>query len=297
MKFGVCIPNYGTTLSVEDLRRIALESEKLGYESIWATDHILMSENSGTPYEKILDSMITLAYLASQTTKIKLGISSLIVAMRNPIVVTKQLASIDVLSGGRVMLAIGTGWNEREFNTLGSNFHERGRRVNESIRLIRSLWKGEKDFQGKAVLPLHYTNVSFEPRPVQERLTLWVGGASQAAMRRAARLGDAWHPNVSPLDKFKGLVAQFRDSCPEAKDKPICVRMALNAKAHQAEYVGPQGDRRILLSSNMAQNREIVSELEKLGVTYVVLATNPEGKMPPQDQVAGLQVIAQEFLG
>ena len=107
MKFGVCVPNYGVTSSVESLTAVAVEAELLGYDSVWTTDHLLMPRNSGTPYERIFDSLASLAYLAPQTKKVKLGVSSLIVAMRNPVVVAKQLASIDAFSGGRVLLAIG----------------------------------------------------------------------------------------------------------------------------------------------------------------------------------------------
>jgi len=153
MKFGVCIPNYGKTMTVEGFRTVALEAEKLGYSSVWTTDHVLMQAQSGTPYERILDSITSLAYLAPLTSTVRLGISSLITAMRNPVVVAKQLATIDNLSGGRVMLATSVGWNEREFTNLGVNFHDRGKRLDESIRLIRTLWSTERpSFEGKRIL-------------------------------------------------------------------------------------------------------------------------------------------------
>src|SRR5467141_3621262 len=147
MKFGVCVPNYGESSSPEALRTVALEAERAGCDSLWTTDHILMPKNSGTPYERIFDSITTLPYLAAVTDKVKLGISSLIVAMRNPVIVARQLATIDNLSDGRLMLAIGVGWNEKEFAHLGSNFHNRGKRVDASIRLIRALWKGDTGFK------------------------------------------------------------------------------------------------------------------------------------------------------
>ncbi|HEX9197178.1 MAG TPA: LLM class flavin-dependent oxidoreductase, partial [Candidatus Bathyarchaeia archaeon] len=105
MKFGVCVPNYGESSSAEALRTVALEAEHAGCDSLWTTDHILMPINSGTPYERIFDSITTLAYLAAITSRVKLGISSLITAVRNPVVIAKQLATIDNLSGGRLMLA------------------------------------------------------------------------------------------------------------------------------------------------------------------------------------------------
>src|ERR1700730_9940230 len=110
MRFGVCVPNYGETFSVEGIRAVGLESEKLGYDSVWTTDHVLMTKNSGTPYERIVDCISTLVYLAPLTSRVKLGISSLILGMRNPVVVAKQLASLDTFSGGRALIAMASGW-------------------------------------------------------------------------------------------------------------------------------------------------------------------------------------------
>jgi len=109
LRFGVCLPNYGETGSADGLRRAALAVEGLGYDSVWATDHILMPTNSGTPYERILESITTLGYLAGITSKVRLGVSSLIMAMRNPVVAVKQLVTIDNLSSGRLMLATSVG--------------------------------------------------------------------------------------------------------------------------------------------------------------------------------------------
>src|SRR5579862_6657831 len=151
MKFGVCVPNYGETLSAEGVRALGIEAEKLGYDSVWTTDHLLMPKNSGTPYERIVDAISSLFYLAPLTSRVKLGISSLILGMRNPVVVAKQLASLDIFSGGRVVMAMASGWNETEFSFLGSNFHTRGRRLDEGIRLIQSLWNGQTEFQSNAL--------------------------------------------------------------------------------------------------------------------------------------------------
>ena len=297
MKFGVCIPNYGETASVDGLRTVALEAERMGYDSVWTTDHILMASHSGTPYERIFESITCLAYLASITSTVKLGISSLIMAMRNPAVVVKQLATIDYFSGGRVMLATSAGWNENEFQHLGSNFHDRGRRLDESIKLIRALWNSPLDakFEGKKI-PHKFTNPKFEPPPIQHKLTIWIAGNSKAAMRRAATLGDAWHPNVVPLDVFGKLVSEFRN-IPQAKDKDICVRIGLNPKAPKSEYVfGHARERRLLLAGSMTENKNTVSELEKLGVTEMLVAPSPDGTVPIPDQIASLRVISEVFI-
>ena len=292
MKFGVCVPNYGESSSQEAIRTVALEAERAGCDSVWSTDHILMPINSGTPYERIFDSMTTLSYLASITDRAKLGISSLITAMRNPVVVAKQLATIDNLSDGRIMVATSAGWNEREFAHLGSNFHNRGKRLDASIRLIRALWRGETRFKSR-ILGIDFRNVVFEPRPIQKHLSIWIGGTSEAAMKRAVTLGDGWHPNVQPLDQFTKLVSDFRGISPDAKTKEICVRIAINTKAEQSEYKSPQGERRIMLSGNQAQNKKILSGLEQLGISYIVAAPSPDGKAGVPNQVDAIKTLSK----
>lgn len=292
MKFGVCVPNYGESSSADALRTVALEAELAGCDSLWTTDHILMPRNSGTPYERIFDSIATLAYLAPITNRVRLGISSLVTPMRNPVVVAKQLATIDSLSDGRLMLVTSAGWNEKEFPNLGSNFHNRGRRLDASIRLIRALWKGETSFKSR-ILGIEFSDVVFEPRPVQKHLSIWIGGTSKAAMKRAATLGDGWHPNVQPLDHFTKLVADFREISPDARTKEICVRIGINTTAQQSEYRSPQGERRIMLSGDQAQNKKILGTLEQLGVSYIVAVPSPDGKASVSKQVDAIKTLSK----
>ncbi len=296
MKFGICVPNYGDELSLESVSTVATEAERLGYESLWTTDHVLMSRGSGTPYEKVFDSIATLAYLAPLTKKVKLGISSLIIAMRNPVVAAKQLASIDYFAGGgRVLLAMASGWNEREFTNLGADFHNRGKMLDESIQLFKGLWRGDSSFQGR-VLKAHFEDAVFEPRPASGEIPIWIGGVSPAAMKRAAELGDAWHPNVTPLITFRTLVAQFRGISPSAKAKDICVRIGLNTKAKESEYIGATGEKRIIFSGNLEENQKIIAELEKLGVSTAVLVTSPDGKLSSETQLHSIREFADKFL-
>ncbi|MDG6926590.1 MAG: TIGR03619 family F420-dependent LLM class oxidoreductase [Nitrososphaerota archaeon] len=294
MKFGVCIPNYGATSSTESLSQVALEAERLGYDSVWTTDHLLMPRNSGTPYERIYDSVATLAFIAAQTKKVRLGISSLIIAMRNPVAVAKQLATIDSFSGGRTLLAIGAGWNEKEFGFVGSDFHDRGRRVDGSIRLIRSLWRGETKFEDER-LPQRFQDAVFEPAPQRKDVEVWVGGTSDAAMKRSIKLGDAWHPNVFPMETFRPLVSRFRELT-GGKKVDVCVRIALDVRAERAEYVGVQGDRRITLTGNMAENIRVIHDLEALGVSYAVLVPSPQGKTDTKDQLDSIGRFAEKFV-
>jgi hypothetical protein len=168
--------------------------------------------------------------------------------------------------------------------------------LDESIRLLRKLWVGENavDFRGRN-LPNKISQAVFRPNPVQKHLTVWIAGNSEAAMRRAIKLGDAWHPNVFPLDTFKALVERFR-ALPGGEDKPICVRIGLNTKAEASIYVGPQGDRRLILSKNMPENEKIISELKRLGVSHMLVAPNSSGTIPVPDQVASLRAISEKFI-
>jgi probable F420-dependent oxidoreductase len=293
MKYGVCLPNYGEISSTEIIARIALESEKLGYDSLWATDHVLMQRNSNTPYERIFESITTLAYLAGITSRVRLGISSLIVAMRNPIVVAKQLATVDNLSKGRVLLAVGAGWNETEFSFLGADFHRRGKILNESIKLIRSLWNGNDSFNGKYIKQ-HYINAVFEPRPVSN-LEVWVGGVSKAAMIRAVKIGDAWHPNAYPLDTFGKMISDFR-SLEGSERKKICVRIGINLDTVKQEYLGPRGERRLSFSADMEENKKLIEALESLGISYLLLVPNHDGNVPEEKQIRALQEFASKFI-
>jgi alkanesulfonate monooxygenase SsuD/methylene tetrahydromethanopterin reductase-like flavin-dependent oxidoreductase (luciferase family) len=122
---------------------------------------------------------------------------------------------------------------------------------------------------------------------------MWIGGTSKAAMKRAASLGDAWHPNVQPLDQFTKLVAEFRETSSEAKTKEICVRLAINTKAEQSEYKSAQGERRIMLSGNQAQNKQILADLEQLGVSYMVAVPSPDGKARVPNQVDAINTLSK----
>ncbi|MEM0118557.1 MAG: LLM class flavin-dependent oxidoreductase [Conexivisphaerales archaeon] len=290
MKFGVCLPNYGSQLDADGLARFAAMAEELGFDSAWTTDHILMPKSSNTPYETILESIGTLFFIAAKTSRIKLGVSSLVMGMRNPVIVAKELASLDVLSMGRVMLATGAGWNKPEFDNLGADFHNRGRRLNDSIALIRKLWESEG-------LPVSYksryfsiSNAVFLPRPVQKRISIWIAGSSEAAMKRASKLGDAWHPNVLPLSTFSGMVKKFREF---NKSLPICVRIAVIRGLDNNEYTGPQGEKRFALTAVQSNDEKALEQLRKMGVSYAVLALNPSGSLPVEEQVSLMRDMAK----
>ncbi len=293
MKFGVAVPNYGENLSVEGMLTVAKTAEEFGFDSVWTTDHILMPKASGTPYERIFESITSLAFLAASTSRVQLGVSTLIVAMRNPVIAAKQLATIDALSGGRLLFVVGVGWNPKEFGNLGSDFGDRGARVDESIRLVRELFDGITTFNGQRT-GIEFKEAAFDPRP-SHRVPIWIGGTSPAAMKRAATIGDAWHPNISPLEDFRRQVKSFR-ALTGGSEKPIHVRIGLDPTSTTAEYIGAQGDRRLQFCSDSEANRIILNTLEELRVEGVVVATNPTGKTSIEDQVEGLKMVRDQLM-
>ncbi|MDA4122549.1 MAG: TIGR03619 family F420-dependent LLM class oxidoreductase [Thaumarchaeota archaeon] len=293
MKFGVAVPNYGENLSVDGMLTVAKTAEEFGFDSVWTTDHILMPKASGTPYERIFESISSLAFLAASTNRVQLGVSALIVALRNPVIAAKQLATIDALSGGRLLFAVGVGWNPKEFSNLGSDFGDRGARVDESIRLMRELFEGITTFNGQRT-GIEFKDAVFDPRP-SHRVPIWIGGTSPAAMKRAATIGDAWHPNISPLEDFRRQVASFR-GVTGGSEKPIHVRIGLNPTSTTTEYVGAQGDRRLQFCGDREANRIILNTLEELRVEGIVVATNPTGKASIEDQVEGLKLVRNQLM-
>jgi probable F420-dependent oxidoreductase len=157
----------------------------------------------------------TLAWLAGKTERVRLGTSVLIVAMRNAILAAKQIATIDDLSGGRMVVGVGAGWNEGEYRLVGADFKHRGRVLDESIHVMRTLWEQERpQFSGPTY---QFSDALFFPKPAQPGgPPIWVGGNSDAALRRAAQLGDAWHADEVPPDEFRTRVASLHEQAATA---------------------------------------------------------------------------------
>jgi probable F420-dependent oxidoreductase len=188
---GVILPNYGTGSSPEGIRGVAELAEELGFDSVWATEHIIVGPEAIDPYGRVYDPLVTLGWIAGWTARIGLGTSIVLVPLHNPIHLAKEVATLQELSGGRVTLGVGMGWHRDEFEFMGVEFEGRGRRADEAIGLMRALWNGEHDFEGQYWSFHHATS---EPHPSPQP-QIWVGGSSDQAIRRARELGDAWHPS------------------------------------------------------------------------------------------------------
>jgi probable F420-dependent oxidoreductase len=198
MKLSVEFPSVAYREGPAGIVRLARAIEEIGYDHIDIFDHVVMGypvdgrpPGPYSPTMPIVEALMGLAYMAAVTSRVTLGTEVLVLPQREPTLVAKQVSTLDTLSGGRVRLGIGVGWQESEYEAMGADFHTRGARMDEAIALMRAYWGDPQvEYSGK-----HYRvhAMAMEPKPPQGgRLPIWIGGYSEAAFRRVGRLGDGW---------------------------------------------------------------------------------------------------------
>ena len=208
-----------TENSRQTLTRIAPLAEDLGYDSIWMGEHVVAPDprippSPMEPDDPILDGVAALSFLAGITERIRLATGIVILPQRNPLVLAKQLASLDILSGGRLMFGMGVGYLEPEMSAIGVPMERRGARADEYLAAMRALWEQEKpSFEGEFV---SFSGVNAHPRPVQSPLPVIVGGHTPAAFRRAARKGQGWYGFFLDREQTAQCVAGLREALAEA---------------------------------------------------------------------------------
>jgi probable F420-dependent oxidoreductase len=233
MKLSVEFPSVSYREGPDAILRFGRTIEQIGYDHIDVFDHVVMGHpvpgrpagpyNPGMP---ILEALMTLSYLAAVTTRITLGTEVLVLPQRQPVLVAKQVSTLDTLSGGRVRLGVGVGWQESEYEALGEDFRTRGARMDEAIALLRACWEQPRvDFAGK-----HYraTAMAMEPKPPQgRRLPIWIGGNSEPAYRRVGRLGDGWLASrVTDAGSARFAIETIRRHAAEAGRDPGAIGLA-----------------------------------------------------------------------
>lgn len=205
MKFGICLPIRLDAAASTNVK-IAKAAEALGFDSVWASDHVVIpARRSGIFTEYFYDPFTLLAFISSVTSRILLGTSVIILPYRNPLVTAKMAASLDVVSGGRLLFGVGPGWMREEFEALGIPYESRGRMTDEYIEIIKTLWeKDDPKYEGEFFT---FYDVGFDPKPLQKPgPTVWIAGSSERAMRRAALYGNGWQPTgASPDDVAEGI--------------------------------------------------------------------------------------------
>ncbi len=269
MKFGVCLPNYGDNLSKQALIKSSTLAEKVGLDSIWTTDHVLVPKKYSDPYGNISESLITLAYLGAVTEKIHLGTSILVLPLRNPIVVAKQVATIDYLTDGRLILGTAVGWMEEEFQNLAMPFRGRGKRFEEDIQLIRTLNQTESPhFEG------HYHRFGdaiFKPAASHKNgPPIWFGGNSKAALMRAARLADGWHPVGLTIEGYRTLVQQAKSLLPNGKPFTFSLRIHVDIDGSTKPYSASSGESRDVITGTVQQAVDAIQGYQEAGLDHLV---------------------------
>jgi probable F420-dependent oxidoreductase len=216
MKFGIAFANTGPFVQPAAALQFALAAEAAGFESLWTVEHVVVPANYQSPYpysedgrmpgsesSPIPDPLVWLAYLAAATTTLRLATGILIAAQRQPVVLAKEVATLDFLSGGRVDLGVGVGWLREEFDAIGVPFEERGRRLDDAILSMRELWSApQATFQGEFT---QFTNCISQPAPVNGTVPIHIGGHTEIAARRAGRLGDGFFPASGSHDELRHL--------------------------------------------------------------------------------------------
>ena len=291
MDYGFSIPTRGPLATQEGLLALAKRGEELGFSYLAIPDHIVIPRQIGSPYPyntarkmvgaadgDCLEQLVLMSYLAAATTKIRLLTSIMVVPHRNPMFTAKALATIDVLSHGRVTVGCGAGWMEEEFKAIGvPPFAERGRVTDEYLRIFKTLWtEDDPRFEGSYA---HFQDISFLPKPVQKpHPPLWIGGESPAALRRVVALGDAWYPIGSnpqfPLDtleQYTQALSRLRDEASRANRDPASIELAYWAswyKEGQSKTLD-NGQRQLFTGSDTEVARDI-GAFRSLGVRHLL---------------------------
>jgi len=215
MRVGIHLPHIGRKSGPGAIRRAAIQAEELGFADAWTSEHIIIPKGAPYPPSAIFyDPVLTLTWAAAFTKRIGLGTSVLVLPMRHRLPLAKELATLQNLSEGRLILGAGVGWMEAEFAALGVPFRERGRRMDEGIAMMRAVW-GEDPVTFRAHhIPAVIEEMRMLPQPVTP-IPIWIGGSSEAALARAIRLADGWHGSRLSPEQAMPIVRRLREQRPE----------------------------------------------------------------------------------
>lgn len=272
MDYGLVLPNLGAGASPEGLVAAVEAAEDHGFTDVWTTDHLLIDRENASDYGRLYEAITTLAWLAGRSRAIRLGTSVIVVPMRNAVVLAKELATLDALSGGRLIAGFGVGWNAREFGNVGvaDRFHERGAYLDETIAICRHLWSGSPaPFHGR----FHdFEDYAFEPLPIQGGdLPIWLGAREEPALRRVGRVADAYHSSATKPAAYATRIPIIRAAA-EAAGRPM---PRLSARVRLELDAGPESF--YTIHGSAAEAAAEIRAFTELGVDHLALA------FPPRD--------------
>ena len=313
MNIGFSAPTRGEQATPEALTSLVQHGEALGFGIVTVSDHVVMPRDASSPYPytpdgsirfnaEVMEMLTVHAFLAASTTSLRLLTSVMVVPHRPPVLTAKVLATIDILSGGRLIVGCGAGWLREEFEAIGApDFDRRGAVTAEYIRAFKELWTSESPtFDGEFC---RFNNLYFEPKPVQKpHPPIWMGGESPAALRRAGRLADKWYPignnptyPMGTLAELKAGFARVQENAAEAGRDPADVGLAYNSPWLDTSEAATltDGSRRCFTGSP-EQVAEDIREFEAASVTDLVL------RFPGtthEETLASLDRFAEEVMG
>ena len=278
MEWGVHLPQLGQQAGREVLMKFAQRLDELGVHSGWVSDHVCWPADIEPNYPYTddgsfpaandmawLEPISTLMFVAGCTENLKLGTTVLILPYRLPVITAKQLATLDVLSGGRLILGVGVGWMKEEAEVLGMPFDHRGARSNEQLDIFSALFTDEQPgYQGDYY---QIPPVKFEPKPIQSPVPVWVGGATDAAFRRVAKYGQGFHAAFQPLDVIKAEIEQIYRCCEAINRDPSELTLSTRVYLDPGELM--ENEKSIAGSTEQMQDR--IAEMADIGLTHVVL--------------------------
>lgn len=240
MDYGLVLPSLGDGASRDGIAAAVELAETHDFSDVWATDHLLVDPAAADDYGRIFEIVTTLAWVAARSESVGVGASVIVAPMRNAVVLAKELATLDVLSDGRLIAGFGVGWNAKEFANVGvsERFAVRGAYAEETIAVCRHLWSGSTEpFHGR----FHdFEDYVFGPLPPRRAIPIWLGGRDERALRRAGRLADAYHSSGAGPDAFAKRLAVVKAAA-EAAGRPLPrlsarVRLELDAPPQPAFY-------------------------------------------------------------
>ena len=281
MEFGVTIPNNWGLENPRTVIEFGPMAEELGYDSVWVMDHLF---NNGYIRERLDDKpyyhpMATLSHISALTSKVQLGTSVLVLPYHNPVELAKYAATLDQMSGGRVVLGVGVGAMTPEFEALGIPLSQRGSLTNESMDVMRELWSNEDPRYQSA--RWEFSDLKFSPKPRQvmngaPNVPLWVGGNSQGAHRRAARRGNGWHPSGVTAEEFaigRRHIMKMAEAAGRNPDE-LVMSVRVEVEAHGRPSSDRAADRARLPGDDVAGMAAGISAFREAGVSHLVMALN-----------------------
>ncbi len=303
MKLGVKFPQSETNSDPIAARDFVQAAEDLGFEYITANEHVLGAHPEGrgatwvAPYthEHIVhEPFVLFAFLSAATRHISFATSVLVLPLRQTVLVAKQAAELDLLSGGRLWLGVGVGWNSVEFEAMGADFATRGARMEEQVKVLRALWTQEVvDFDGRWH---RITRAGIKPMPKQRPIPIWMGGSSDQALDRAGRLADGWFPGGSVVDPFRRTESRAQPGKPLAgpadEDWTPQIRRLLAASEAAGRSLGSiaVADQINVSTANTPEDlSKAIGTKTAIGVTHLTVATQAAGLAWPHDHIKALR--------